>query len=266
MWRGGSSPLTSFLNFELVMAVDILNFTFKGEFNMITNKEKGRAGLSMAIAYYGCKNFTISLPLNDTQDYDLIIDDGKCLQKIQVKCTGYLRESGCFSVPLRSCGGTKGKVYKRATETSIDAIFVLCTNGWMFHIPLNQIKSKNAIAVGDSSTKSPYTKFMVSIPFVVPSEVHHRYHKRALKNACVDCGAPIEKRSTRCLPCERKRRIKVASTKSKCPPKEILLEDILNYPLAQVGSKYGVCSNTIRKWCKKLSLPYSNNLIQQLKK
>lgn len=31
-----------------------------------TNKDKGRAGLSLAIAYYGTQGYTVSLPLNDT--------------------------------------------------------------------------------------------------------------------------------------------------------------------------------------------------------
>jgi hypothetical protein len=31
-----------------------------------TNKEKGRAGLSFAIAYFGSNGYTVSLPLNDT--------------------------------------------------------------------------------------------------------------------------------------------------------------------------------------------------------
>jgi hypothetical protein len=39
-----------------------------------TNKDKGRAGLSMAIAYYGSNGYTVSTPLNDTQWYDLIIE------------------------------------------------------------------------------------------------------------------------------------------------------------------------------------------------
>ena len=42
-----------------------------------TNREKGNSGLAMAIAYYGTNGYIISLPLNDTQDYDLIIDNGE---------------------------------------------------------------------------------------------------------------------------------------------------------------------------------------------
>lgn len=39
-----------------------------------TNKEKGNSGLGMAIAYFSSNGFTVSIPLNDTQDYDLVIE------------------------------------------------------------------------------------------------------------------------------------------------------------------------------------------------
>ena len=39
-----------------------------------SNKEKGRAGLSKAIAWFGCNGYTVSIPLNDTQWYDFIAE------------------------------------------------------------------------------------------------------------------------------------------------------------------------------------------------
>lgn len=39
-----------------------------------TNKEKGRASLGIAIAYFSTNAYTVPIPLNDTQDYDLIIE------------------------------------------------------------------------------------------------------------------------------------------------------------------------------------------------
>ena len=39
-----------------------------------TNKEKCNTGLGIAIAYYTSNGYTVSTPLNDTQDYDLIVD------------------------------------------------------------------------------------------------------------------------------------------------------------------------------------------------
>ena len=44
------------------------------------NRSKGKAGLAVAIGYYGSKGYTVSVPLNDTQDYDLIVDDGISLK------------------------------------------------------------------------------------------------------------------------------------------------------------------------------------------
>ena len=92
--------------------------------NVGTNKDKGRVGLSMAIAYYGSLGCTVSIPLNDTQDYDLVIDDGTKLKKVQVKCTGYVTKHGVYSVSMKSCGGTRGKMYKTVQDTDIDTLFV----------------------------------------------------------------------------------------------------------------------------------------------
>lgn len=38
-----------------------------------TNKEKGNSSLGIAIAYFSINGYTVSIPLNNTQDYDLII-------------------------------------------------------------------------------------------------------------------------------------------------------------------------------------------------
>ena len=38
--------------------------------NFKTNKEKGNTGLGVAIAYYSSNGYIVSIPLNDTQDYD----------------------------------------------------------------------------------------------------------------------------------------------------------------------------------------------------
>ena len=41
---------------------------------ILTNREKGRIGLSMAINYFTIQGYTISLPLNDTQWYDMVVE------------------------------------------------------------------------------------------------------------------------------------------------------------------------------------------------
>ena len=39
-----------------------------------TNKDKGRAGMALGIAYFGANGYTVSIPLNDTQWYDFIAE------------------------------------------------------------------------------------------------------------------------------------------------------------------------------------------------
>ena len=37
-----------------------------------SNKEKGNSSLGMAIAYFTTEGYVVSIPLNDTQDYDFL--------------------------------------------------------------------------------------------------------------------------------------------------------------------------------------------------
>lgn len=90
-----------------------------------TNKEKGNSGLGMAIAYFTTKGYIVSIPLNDTQDYDLIVEKNAKLQRVQVKSTGCIGKGGNYQVALKSCGGTRGKTYKTIIDTNVELIFIL---------------------------------------------------------------------------------------------------------------------------------------------
>lgn len=118
-----------------------------------TNKERGNAGLSLAIAYFGANGYTISLPLNDTQDYDLIVDKDDALYKVQVKFTCHLSNSGNYQVSLKSSGGTSGKIYKRVIDTNIDLLFVVCGNQTLYLIPKADITSRSTITLGKKDEK-----------------------------------------------------------------------------------------------------------------
>ena len=118
-----------------------------------TNKEKGNTGLAMAIAYYVSNGYTVSIPLNDTQDYDLIVDRNNALKRIQVKSTSCRGKSENYQVALKSCGGTKGKTYKRVIDTYIEEVFILTEKKEMYAIPINIIKNKSTLAICEKYEK-----------------------------------------------------------------------------------------------------------------
>lgn len=86
------------------------------------NKQKGRNGLLLGMSYFGRQGYTISLPINDTQWYDFVIEkDGK-FETVQCKYT----DSKDNTIDFRSTGGTKGEVFDNALNYPIDYFF--CAN------------------------------------------------------------------------------------------------------------------------------------------
>ena len=111
----------------------------------MTNKEKGNFGLGIAIAYFSTNGYTVSIPLNDTQDYDLIVEKENNFQTVQVKTTGCKTKYGNYQVALKSCGGTNGKTYKTVIDTKIDLLFIVSTDLSIYLIPRNEIKNRSTL-------------------------------------------------------------------------------------------------------------------------
>lgn len=134
-----------------------------------TRRNIGNAGLAMAIAYFGSNGYTVSVPLNDTQDYDLVVDMGGDLKKVQVKATNSKYSANSYSLLLKTVSGTTRKVYKTVVDTDIDYLFCLCGDGTMFLIPKEEIKNRNTLCLSTSKSKYAskgsvdYSKYVVSM-------------------------------------------------------------------------------------------------------
>ena len=116
-----------------------------------TNKDKGKAGLSLAIAYFGTNGYTISLPLNDTQWYDLIIEKDNIFQTVQCKFTA----SKDKTISFRSTGGTDGSVYDNINNHPLDLLFCADDEMNLFVIPMSDIRNfgaKNQITLRTKPT------------------------------------------------------------------------------------------------------------------
>lgn len=107
----------------------------------------------MAIAYFGSNGYIVSIPLNDTQDYDLVVEKDNKFYKVQCRATNHLTRDNIYQLDLRSCGGTKGTVYSRIIDTKIDFLFALCGDGTMFLIPKKAIKNLRSINLNKTKNK-----------------------------------------------------------------------------------------------------------------
>jgi hypothetical protein len=101
-----------------------------------TNRDKGRAGMAMAIAYFGANGYTVNVPLNDTQWYDLVIEKDGVFKTVQCKATG----SADNTISLRSMGGTKGSAYDNVLNHPVDYLFCLDGEMHMYVIPVVDMK------------------------------------------------------------------------------------------------------------------------------
>lgn len=83
-------------------------------------------------------------------------------------------------------------------------------------------------------------------------------NKKYKQNYCIDCGAKIGTRSTRCVSCAAKYN-KLMHPQSKIKPnKEELLQIIKDNKgnFTKIGNLFGITGNAVRKWCKSYDLPY----------
>ena len=91
----------------------------------------------MAINYFTCQGYTVSLPINDTQWYDLVVEkDGKFYT---VQCKATQTENG--DIDFRSTGGTNGGVYDNLLNHSeLDYLFCVNKDLNMWLIPIKDIQ------------------------------------------------------------------------------------------------------------------------------
>lgn len=119
----------------------------------ITNKQRGNCGLGIAIGYFSTNGYTVSIPLNDTQDYDLLIDKDDKIKSVQVKYTTCRTKYGNYQVALKSCGGTKGTTYKTVIDTKVDYLFIATDQIDMYLIPREAIVNKSTLNLCDKYKK-----------------------------------------------------------------------------------------------------------------
>lgn len=125
--------------------------------NCKNSKMQGTIGLGIAISSLLKRGYIVSLPLNDSQEYDLIIDIDGLLNRVSVKTTSYQR-NGYFNFNLSTKGGNKSNnTIKKFDNKKCEYVFVLTGDENKYFIPSSAIKS-----TGTLTLYSPWDQYKLS--------------------------------------------------------------------------------------------------------
>lgn len=117
---------------------------------MLSSVSKGTIGVAAAIFALTTRGYTVSLPINDNQPYDLIFDDGR-LNRLSVKYTSERNKNGNhFSVQVKSVRPNRtGNSIRPFDNTTVEFLFVQCSDGTGYLIPAVGIVSRSSMILDD---------------------------------------------------------------------------------------------------------------------
>ncbi len=106
--------------------------------------------------------YIISKPFGDNSKYDLIIDNGNDLEKIQIKSTSRKDTSSgmdCYNCLV--CSGSKQKQKYNEKDVDFIVIYVIPENTW-YKIPVKEIKGKTVkLYPHRQSQRNTYEKYRI---------------------------------------------------------------------------------------------------------
>lgn len=119
-------------------------------------KKQGDMGLGSAIFYFTNIGQTISIPLTDSQDYDLVVEINNLLKKVQIKSCNFKRKY--FEVNLSVKGGNRtnrGNI-KMFDNAKCDYLFIVTNQPKRYLIPTKNLKAKYNLVLGPK-----YEKYLI---------------------------------------------------------------------------------------------------------
>jgi hypothetical protein len=115
----------------------------------VNPREQGLIGLTDAMHWFASHGYAIALPLIDAQPYDLIVESGTGLERVQVKTTTYRSPRGIFTVSLCTTGGNQSFTTTRLFDpTTSELLYVLTDAGDRYVIPTRTIAARRTLNLG----------------------------------------------------------------------------------------------------------------------
>lgn len=123
-------------------------------YNSIMNtKEIGDISESAVVTQLLKCGLSVSIPFGDRSRYDLILDDGKKLHKVQVKTAQYLKDK--LIVRAYSISTKEGKTIKNTYSNDVDFIAAYCHElDKVYIIPIAAVGNGGVITLRLADTKN----------------------------------------------------------------------------------------------------------------
>ena len=103
---------------------------------------KGNIGLGRAIKHFTSQGLVVSIPLTDSQPYDLVVDKDGSLLKVQVKYTT------SNEVGLRTIDSSQARIkVTKFDNTKVDILFIATHDGIDIELDAKQIECKSSLSI-----------------------------------------------------------------------------------------------------------------------
>lgn len=212
-------------------------------------RQQGAYGVALATAYFTSLGHSVSIPMSDCQRYDLIVDDGSVLSRVEVKTSANKSTEKSYCVQLATSGGNQSwsGVSKTISTEDCDLVFVATIDGRGFVFKASEVEGKTTITVGNS-----YRDKQVFGPDISPSSGFVRNLPKPEKN-CGVCGIAVDRRYDRCRSCAGKSR-RGENTKTKWPTTDTLLDRLSTESYTAIAADLDVSDNAIRNHLRRLGI------------
>ena len=189
--------------------------------------------------------FDISIPSYNASKYDLIVDTGTELLRIQVKkAIGNNSGSFTFTCTTQNVKSSTQAKHKYTSE-EID-YFATVWQDKVYIIPVDETSQQKTLTT--DNTEYLAQNFFSAYRRLTDDELYNTRHSD--KHYCIDCGCEIGPTSTRCITCEN-----LHQRTTERPNREELKQLIRTTPFTTIAKQYHVSDNAIRKWCDAYKLP-----------
>jgi len=101
-----------------------------------------------AIGWFTAQGHDVLVPLTESIAYDLAVDDGHRLLRVQVKTTTRRTRNGNFHVMIETAGGNQSFHTRRPfNNTASDLLFILTDDGDMYVLPSLRVTCRRTVTL-----------------------------------------------------------------------------------------------------------------------